>query len=144
MIWSDWDADRGGPSASKSHTNAPASKKARVVEEWDLEGMADQLFPSDSEAEGTREVMTSKIAKIPSSLEAGVDHDEGREEDEEDEEEVAIEPPRKRKATAISRTRSSVPRYDSRKKHNLRDMVEKGHGGRIMFVLEKVTESKMT
>ena len=119
----------------------PASKKARVVDEWDLDGLADQLSPSISEDEGIRELMTSRVS---SSSEAGVDHDEGSGEEDQHDEDLATGPKRKRKSTGMSKIRSSTPQYEARKKHNLWEMAKKGHGGRIMFVLEKVTESKMT
>ncbi len=162
MLWTDWDevghngaASTKNPSAAASASMSRASttdgretKKARVVDDWELEGLADQLFASDAEDEdGDDKQVTSMLWSKAESDSAG----SLGEKSDSDDEALAIPVPSKRKATRIasppdeSRSRStSVLPKDMQKKHDLKEIAERGQGGRVMFVFEKITKSKMT
>ncbi len=141
---------------SKASTiDGRVSKKAKVVEEeWDIDGLADQLFAPDSEDEGGGEDRD----EIAFASEEGSDKNLGDDEEppkeltlDSDEEEPFTLSINKRKSTRIPspsaskiKSRStSVLLNDGRMKHNLRDLADRGQGGRVMFVLEKLTKSKM-
>ena len=162
MLWTDWkslslmeDVESTPSPASvpanmfRSSTEASRhSKKLRVTEtEEDMDTSPAQLFVWDSDVEPN---ISKGTIKVPSTSGSGSDARPSEKDDSDsDPERVVLSVPSKRKAKRTAPTTKSSSRLawvspNLAKRHNLKEIAENGQGGRVMFVLEKVTESKMT
>ena len=158
MLWEDWDrvavtdsavkGEIGNNTTSSTKIDERRSKRARPVEE-DSDNLSEGLFPWDEDdvlAVSSKPASDSEAYSVPKAKrdESGFSSDD---------EPIIV--PRKRKSTRTSTSTSadksakaksrstSIFTADAGRKHNLNDLGETGQGGRVMFVFEKVSASKM-
>lgn len=117
-------------------------KKTRVDsnDDLDLDSLADQLFASDNEDDPDTSRVTSKVSSKSAS------GSEGDEKGKSNPESIVPTIPQKRVRHANPgkpKSRPIVFGNNGEKRHNLYEMAQNGQGGRVTFVLEKVTASKM-
>ena len=136
MCWEDWEAVAtiGG-----SPTEAPSKsgQKARLAD-WDTDGLAEQLFASDSEVDDSNSALARN-----SMTESDVDMEMGKmivaEASDDVSDAQSLDAPLKKKRKTIPSPKTS----SNLRLHNLMEIAEKGQGGRIMFILERTTKSKL-
>lgn len=111
-----------GPSGASTPTDGmPPAKKRKGV--FDFIDMAVE----EAETEATSTIVV----------------DSTDEEEEDDDEPLELPRRRKRSSGGSSKTTGTPVSADSRKKHNLRKIAEGGQAGRVMFVFEKQSKSRM-